>query len=1533
MTPVAQDVTTTIDGVNVRARAYRTGELCGARRRGMSKLAPARVSHNPVVDGVTLIYDPRSTNVTLNDPPVELDPVTLTGSATIVDLRVADSGDRVVLDSEGLVHVVNRSGVVVNTIAPPYGSQDQRGMAVAIDGIGRVFVATGTGSVTDQSNAAIWLFELDDETEGYELVTTLVTGQYVSDLAWSGNFLYALQRDEAAGRSSVVRYIGFDAGNPTISGAGFVPHPAYRMAIGPNEQVAVSSPATSTTRGIDPRQPDAGPVLEDDLASWFLADITDWETTRYAEFDPADLDIDDGEDVTEWLARDGLARRLECPYGTVSLHGLGLPLYNGATVNDGDYLELYLPDRSIVETYTFRTTPNDANPGEVVIAGQPLDNLKKSINSGDTGAATAWCSAATQPSVLVSAVGVGSGTGGKIDLVCNPQHEVVLAKYVAAGGSTVQMGWFKYATAGTTTYSQTESVKTVTVEAPKLVKSGIAGRPCVRFNGAAKLVTKKNTSKRPTEVNQQPSIFPGGGTNFSTSGSSRFAAFFLIRPDEMYTAACVWGQSIQRSGGNWDRVLATSTGVDGIHKIKHNYMAVQERHDNGGSGTNYLFETQVATDPASDEPPTVRDWRLMCVISDPQSGGGKTSVWCNGLPVPRVTSAAFPANGVSWHETQRRFWGVGIKDAMVAGQDNYVVVEGGTGVLPGAYKVASWGSSSYDPNLDYLELDPSAPSPTNGGTGNLVRISAIDDFGDIFDAISEEFANGDYVRFEVDGGCGVVDDPDVADYKAISVVGATFQVEDTITPATVNLVSPSQDPYAIICDVQGYTCCNSVTSVANDSLSETHIGQYPLRQNGSGSSVSGDVSTALPTRSLDRFWVGDIYRIAVLHSLTATAISTSDREKVEGKLAWEFGAQNLLPQNHPYRAVPPPPDGSTTDDLYKARAALSSGGIVTRLSGSDLGATWCVARVDGNTSYDGGGMGSGVVWSPDGDIVISCGFGHVFSGHSYCVVGLDDDADGATLWGHEAGPLLADSITGTALRLSLDSFGNVLIPFSSSTWSTGDKPLALALDPADGTLVWQFDGSDDPTCIAADKTLELEGTIATSDDRAVVGASVIRTLEVYSHATTASLRARATLVVCNGHIAKIDPDLGTATIATGGNAALSSTARYVQSATLFGKVFWTDGVGPYRVYNPRTDEVSEFRTTSRGALEPNCVLMETYRGALLLARPPSNPHNWFLTKRSDPFNMDLNPLVPSSVQAVAGNNSLAGLVDDLVNGFAAWNDDLGVFFGDHSIWRLTGDPAANGQLDLMTRSVGGAFGRAYCFGPGGELYFWASEGGLWVMSPGGLPQPITTRIHDKVRDFDLSTYYVRMAWDNDQDALLIFFCPYGGTAASIRSLVWERVTNSMWEDERSNLDHQVSSVFILDGDSPADRHVQLGCRDGYVRQIDRSDDDDGSPIVSSVTIGPISSRDSRYQTKLSRLQVLLDHAGGAAYIGVYTSDTPTSTGERRHLLTLLPGLSPTFSARAVGGYIWLKLHGSQPWSWQAATAIVQPGPHRRIRYQ
>jgi hypothetical protein len=72
---------------------------------------------------------------------------------------------------------------------------------------------------------------------------------------------------------------------------------------------------------------------------------------------------------------------------------------------------------------------------------------------------------------------------------------------------------------------------------------------------------------------------------------------------------------------------------------------------------------------------------------------------------------------------------------------------------------------------------------------------------------------------------------------------------------------------------------------------------------------------------------GYLYEVLVY----SQALSVSDRQKIEGYLAWKWGLQGSLPANHPYKSAPP---GTSYGPPYSLASAGAVGQVLTSAGAS-----------------------------------------------------------------------------------------------------------------------------------------------------------------------------------------------------------------------------------------------------------------------------------------------------------------------------------------------------------------------------------------------------------------------------------------------------------------------------------------------------------------------------------------------------------------------------------------------------------------------
>lgn len=412
-------------------------------------------------------------------------------------------------------------------------------------------------------------------------------------------------------------------------------------------------------------------------------------------------------------------------------------------------------------------------------------------------------------------------------------------------------------------------------------------------------------------------------------------------------------------------------------------------------------------------------------------------------------------------------------------------------------------------------------------------------------------------------------------------------------------------------------------------------------------------------------------------------------------------------------------------------------------------------------------------------------------------------------------------------------------------------------------------------------------------------------------------------------------------------AFTAAGSQYISSTVLGQRAYLTNGE-EYLYYDAKSDTVSAYKATSAGVIPKRCKLISNWRNRIILARGADDPQNWHMSAVGDPHNWDLFPPVTLPTQAVSGNNSRAGRCPDIINAIIPYSDDLLIMGGDSSIWRMTGDPMAGGQLDLLSDVDGIAFGHAWDKDDSGALYFFGARGGLYKLSPsGGMRKISSDAIDNRLRDINLGTYNVRCVWNDDEDTLHIFAMPFGSGGTHVKHFAYEAKTGAFWQDEFGSTslalsgatNVQPTAAYVLDGDDPDDRTILVGCEDGYIRKWDKSASNDGdvaanSTIDSYVTFGPISmGRET--ESRLSALNLLLAKEQQGCRLQLFVSDTPDDLGIPVWTGDFAPGRNDWRYIRGRGRYLWIRIRNSlfsSRWAFENMSARVDTAGRARVRY-
>lgn len=437
------------------------------------------------------------------------------------------------------------------------------------------------------------------------------------------------------------------------------------------------------------------------------------------------------------------------------------------------------------------------------------------------------------------------------------------------------------------------------------------------------------------------------------------------------------------------------------------------------------------------------------------------------------------------------------------------------------------------------------------------------------------------------------------------------------------------------------------------------------------------------------------------------------------------------------------------------------------------------------------------------------------------------------------------------------------------------------------------------------------------------GASVNKG-KVLQVAATSSRQIRG-LVVSNGECRRFDSSGATA-IANG--QSFKPNAPVVFSSQNGLNMFYVDGA-TYKYYKSTTNAIAAWTPTAGtmpvDAHTARARLVCTWRGRIVLAGLPFDPGNWFMSKQYDPFNWDYGPSVPTVADAVSGDVAEAGFIGDFVNALVAYTDDTMIFGCDHTIWQLTGDPLEGGRFDLVSDSIGMAWGRAFARDPFGQIYFFGSRCGVFKITPGALPVRVSQQIERQIESVDLSANIVRMEWDLQAQGLHVWITPTNPLSTAMHFFMEDR-TNAWWPVVYANKNHNPLATHVSDGDGPNDRTIMIGSQNGYVRVLSNdADTDDGTTIESYVVLGPLTTRQMD-DILLKDLQVTLGESAGDVTYEIYVGKSAEAALMSDAVVTgkWKAGRNHVSPIQRNGIAIYIKISATEPWAVERIAARFAP---------
>ena len=562
---------------------------------------------------------------------------------------------------------------------------------------------------------------------------------------------------------------------------------------------------------------------------------------------------------------------------------------------------------------------------------------------------------------------------------------------------------------------------------------------------------------------------------------------------------------------------------------------------------------------------------------------------------------------------------------------------------------------------------------------------------------------------------------------------------------------------------------------------------------------------------------------------------------------------------------------------------------------------------------------------------------------------------------------------GGRLRVAQDKDGGLYVPWgrgaSGSTYY--EKDLIFVSDDNATIVAYDLAGVDSTAIMCAGVAIydlpDYSGSSAApvTQDWVILGGTegTSSQASVYLHSLTSitqvvqSPRELYTIALAAGTIERVPSSGNLVSIAVAtGTEPIDATAPYVQSAVMAGKIYITDGRNYFK-YDPSVGAngtLSDLRSTAYGHIPKRCRLIESWRGRLVLARDPNDPSSWHMSRVFDPENWDNFPQNPGAGDAISSRNSRSGGIPEAINTIIPYNDDLLLFGCDQGIWRLTGDPRAGGQIDLISGQTGISYGRPWCKDPVGALWFFGSEGGLYRMSANGQMENLSVgRVGQSLRDIDLGSNYVSLVWNYLDEGVHIFVIPF----ADYGSAGWGTLHDHWFFDAKSGGFHkdrfgvtsadkiQPTAAVTVNGDLPNDRSIMMGCEDGRIRRWGR-DASGGIPIDdeqttsaniaidSYVTMGPLVPVNPHGAAQVTEFSALLGDAQDGCNFEFFSSDNPEVMGNAKATGSLEAGRNARRLVRVSGDSIFLRMRNAsagQRWAYETGSMNIDgSGPYRRV---
>lgn len=418
-----------------------------------------------------------------------------------------------------------------------------------------------------------------------------------------------------------------------------------------------------------------------------------------------------------------------------------------------------------------------------------------------------------------------------------------------------------------------------------------------------------------------------------------------------------------------------------------------------------------------------------------------------------------------------------------------------------------------------------------------------------------------------------------------------------------------------------------------------------------------------------------------------------------------------------------------------------------------------------------------------------------------------------------------------------------------------------------------------------------------------------------------------------------------------------SAARRVEACAFQDVIYFTDGLNMKKC----TDLATLVDWTATAGSLPvaggeYCRYLVEWRGRIVLSHlDKGNSGQIFFTAQNTPTDFDYGAVYTPTIAVSTTSNFKAGQMASAVTALIPINEDVLLISTSRSLNKMVGDPADGGQMVPISQEIGIINQDAWCL-VGTTLYF-VGTGGFYRMPSGGEPELLSSDAYNEIfKTLSEVNLFCECAYDHTRNIIWVTIT-HELTPWATSHFVWdidrkgffpiEFATTTGGDDEASGTTAPAigpTKMCTFDGQYGTNiaRTVLLGCRDGYVRQLDDTvrNDDVGQIPGAYVWLGPLQPGGATRESMLNGIYITSGEASnyGAIY-GLVSGKDPRNAIDNYILNSFDRTLSVTTGSRnaplgwrkaANSFFVFVEVNGtSKTFDLERVTGLFEPaGPVR-----